>query len=341
MATAVTACGAYGRFTEQRTGDSMARSMSFHSLLCLYLLAAGAVSLGMARPADAAKLHFGTSEYLEKIQDTQVTGQNNEKLYLGYKYSHYAFIAPYRMTDDGYILGIEGQNRYYTLTPELRDRLQAQGLLPKPLPPYEIGWIHWVFGHLAWIVLGIIALSWLASARRSKKAAAAVPLVQEGLAHHQAGRLDEAIGSYDKAIAVRPLPDALFLRADAHLAKGEPLKAVADYSMIIKAQSKNADALFRRAGVLAGLQRHDEALADLNRVAKIEKKNPDVLLARGEVQAAKGADQRALADFDAALAANAERADILSARASVYERLGDSAKAAADRAAASRISERQ
>lgn len=291
--------------------------------------------------AEAAKLSFGTSETLEKIQDTQITGQNNEKLYLGYKFSHHSFIAPYMMTDDGYILGVEGQNRYYKLTPELRDRFQAQGLLPKPLPDYEIGWFHWVFGHLLWIVAGFIGLSIYLGARKSKKAAAAVPLLEEGAAHHQAGRFDEAIESYGKSIAIAPLADTLFLRADAHRAKGDALKAIADYSMILKQEAKNASALFQRASVFYGLNRNDEALADLNRVAVIDKKNPDVLAARGEVQAAKGADALALADFTAALAVAAERGDILAKRAAAYERLGDMEKAAADHAAAALIAEAQ
>lgn len=300
---------------------------------CLWFTGAG--------PAHAAKLSFGTSETLEKIEDTRITGQNNEKLYLGYKFSHHSFVAPYWMTDDGYILGVEGQNRYYTLTPELRDRFQSQGLLPKPLPPYEIAWYHWLFGHLLWIVLGLMGIAWIASAWRSKKAAAAVPLLQEGYAHHGAGRLDEALASYTSSIAIRPLPDALFLRADVWRAKGEPLKAVADYSLILKQDAKNGAALFRRAAVFAELQRNDEALSDLNRTAKIDKNNPDVLAARGDVQVAKGADALALADFTAALAASGERPDILTKRATLYERLGDMEKAAADHAAAIRIAEAQ
>jgi hypothetical protein len=62
-----------------------------------------------ATPAQAAKVYFGTQEYLRNIQDVEAKGPKGEALYLGHKYSFLSFILPYRMTDDGYILGVRGE----------------------------------------------------------------------------------------------------------------------------------------------------------------------------------------------------------------------------------------
>jgi hypothetical protein len=58
------------------------------------LLALVSVTAALATPAAAARVRFGTQEYLQKIQDVDVKGPNGEALYLGYKYSHHSFIAP-------------------------------------------------------------------------------------------------------------------------------------------------------------------------------------------------------------------------------------------------------
>src|ERR1700693_4190477 len=67
------------------------------------------VALGVT-PARAA-LCFGTQEYLRPIQDVAITGQNGEALYLGYKYSFHCLIAPYSVSDDGYILGVKNESK--------------------------------------------------------------------------------------------------------------------------------------------------------------------------------------------------------------------------------------
>src|SRR5690349_20834557 len=88
-------------------------------------------SAALSSPALAGKILFGTEEYLRKIEDTAIKGRNGEALYLGHKISYHAFIGPYRVTDDGYILGVVGESkRYYPLDAALIEKLQAQKLLP-------------------------------------------------------------------------------------------------------------------------------------------------------------------------------------------------------------------
>ena len=78
-----------------------------------------------AAPAQAAKLHFGTQEYLRQIQDVEVKGPKGEALYLGHKYSFHSFILPYRMTDDGYVLGVRGEQSYFRLNDANIKSMQA------------------------------------------------------------------------------------------------------------------------------------------------------------------------------------------------------------------------
>ena len=89
------------------------------------LIALTAVSVLDAAPAQAAKLHFGTQEYLRQIQDVEVKGPKGEALYLGHKYSFHSFILPYRMTDDGYVLGVRGEQSFFRLNDANIKSMQA------------------------------------------------------------------------------------------------------------------------------------------------------------------------------------------------------------------------
>ena len=101
-------------------------------------------------PATAAKRMFGADEHLVALQDIDLKGPKGEALYLGHKYAYHAFILPYRVTDDGYVLGIKGERSYFKLDEARIKSLQAGGQLPTPLPPYELSWTTLAFGHMLW-----------------------------------------------------------------------------------------------------------------------------------------------------------------------------------------------
>jgi hypothetical protein len=140
------------RFTRSSWGGMLVRS----AMLAVAVVCA---STSLASPALAAKLRFGPIEYLTKIQDTDIKSPKGETLYLGYLYTHHSFIMPYHMTDDGYVLGVTGEKGYYPLESDLLKRLQAQKLLPDPLPAYSVSWIDYVFGYILWFTLGGIAIA--------------------------------------------------------------------------------------------------------------------------------------------------------------------------------------
>ena len=99
-------------------------------------------------PAHAAKIYFGTQDYLRPIQDVAIKGPNGEELYLGNKYSFHSFVMPYSLSDDGYILGVKGRNAIFLLDKTKIERFQASGPLPTPLPAYELSALDYVMGHL-------------------------------------------------------------------------------------------------------------------------------------------------------------------------------------------------
>ena len=167
-----------------------------------------------ATPAQAAKVYFGTQEYLRRIQDVEVTGPKGEALYLGHKYSFHSFILPYRMTDDGYILGIRGEQSYFRIDNANIKSMQARGQLPSPLPPYQLSVLDYAMGHGAWIalavIIGLIPLTMLSKRRRKR----ALPHFEDGIARHQSGDLNGAVESYRKAVEIDPkFAAALHFRA--------------------------------------------------------------------------------------------------------------------------------
>jgi tetratricopeptide (TPR) repeat protein len=275
-----------------------------------------------ATPAHAGKIMFGTSEHLEKIQDVAIKGQNGEALYLGYKFSHHSFVAPYMLTDDGYILGVVGQNRFYKLDAAAIENFQARGLLPKPLPPYEISFVDYLFGNLLWIVLAFIGVGAYFTRLKSKKQQATIPIANEGLEHERNGDWDGAIAKYTKALDIHPkFAEVLCRRANAYNSKHDFDRAIADYSKAISAEPKNVMALLGRATVLEAKQLGALAISDYTRAIKISKAG-FAYFARGLAQMNSGDVAAAIKDFTSAIGKEPKFAAAYYNRAVAYERTG-------------------
>ena len=94
-------------------------------------------------------MYFGTEEHLRPIQDVSIKGQNGEALYLAFKYSFHNFILSYSVSDEGYVLGVKGDDtRYYRLDKAQIERFQASGQLPSPLPSYQLSTSDYVKGYM-------------------------------------------------------------------------------------------------------------------------------------------------------------------------------------------------
>ena len=294
-------------------------------------------ALGFGAPAYAAKLQFGTQDYLEKLQEVDVQGPNGEKLYLAHKYSFVSFIAPYRLIDGGYVLAVEGEKRYVQLEEGLIEALQARGQLPIPLPPYEIGPADYAMGHALWIMVAVMMSFVIIGMFRRKRRKKAVPLFRAGFALHEQGKIDEAIAEYTKALAVDPkFADAQMLRARAYEQRGDCERALADYSRLVKSHPKSDQPLIARSLVFAKKGLFEQAISDQARAIKLSK-SPLAYFHRGTAFSAKGDDTRAIEDFTAALTRAPNFVDARRSRAVAHARAGRSEQAQEDLAILSNL----
>jgi protein O-GlcNAc transferase len=174
-----------------------------------------------------------------------------------------------------------------------------------------------------------------ATAKSSQPSRAAI--VEEGLAHHRAGRLERASALYRQALTAKPNdPDALYLFGVLRLQEGDPAEAVewigkaiplrpnqaemhcnlavalaslgrfaeavAAYGQAIAMRPDYVDAFNNRGNALCELNRHWDALGDYDRALAIRFDDADALNNRGNALSALDRDVEALASYDRALA---------------------------------------
>jgi tetratricopeptide (TPR) repeat protein len=313
--------------------------VSFKALAASIALIA-VVVLGAA-PAQAAKLYFGTQEYLRQIQDVEVTGPKGEPLYLGHKYSFHSFILPYRMTDDGYILGVRGQQSYFRLEEANIKAMQARGQLPTPLPPYQLSLVDYAMGYGLWIaiavIIGLIPLSMMSKRRRKR----ALPHFEDGMARHQSGDFPGAAESYGKAIEIDPkFAEAFYFRGNAYAALNDPKGAISEYTKAIRIEPKFADALLNRGLTMRETGNFDGAISDFSRVIKLNKKDANALYQRALCYLGKNDFRRAIADLTKVIDAAPDFAEAYRQRALAYNKSGDATRAQADEVTAADIAAR-
>lgn len=127
-----------------------------------------------ATPAFAGKLLFGDRETIHKIQDISYQGSSGERYYLGYKTTMKMIFAGVYLSDDGYVLGINGSHeKYIPLDAEKISSLQSAGLLPDPMPGYTVGLLDYAFGYSLWILIIVSGLYyWIKSLFRKREVVA-------------------------------------------------------------------------------------------------------------------------------------------------------------------------
>ena len=303
----------------------------------------GVVAAGVA-PAHAAKIYFGTQEHLRPIQDVAIKGPQGEALYLGFKYSFRSFIAPYSLTDDGYILGVKGRDSYLPLDAAKIRQFQSAGLLPSPLPPYRLAWPDYVIGYLLWEIGAVLLVMVIVARRRQRRRQRAETYFNAAVDQSQEGEVDLAIASYTKAFETDPkFALALVNRGVLRAQRGEFDPAIADFTKAMKLGpkdisalaylnrgnayrskadfrhaitdlsqavmlSKSAEAYFSRANAFATVGDQARAIVDYTRVLELAPNAAIVYQARGRAYAAQGDDAAAQDDYDRAAALAAESA---------------------------------
>lgn len=105
----------------------------------------------MAAPAHAGRYNFGTDERLYAYAKTGMTHEN-KPVALCYKTSTYNLFAPIYTTDEKVLCHVESKLYWPLPTGEKLAKLQAAGLMPKPLPEYERPVFDYLMGYILWIV---------------------------------------------------------------------------------------------------------------------------------------------------------------------------------------------
>jgi tetratricopeptide (TPR) repeat protein len=142
------------------------------------------------------------------------------------------------------------------------------------------------------------------------RAAGAVPPAQSSMVAHEAqllsrlGRLPEAIGALDRAIALRPEARLFFDRARLHEKAGSLDAATRDYGDAIKHWPEWSAAWAARAALWLARGMMSDALADAEQAVRLAPKDAAALLVRGEVRLNANDPRGAHADFSAAVDAN-------------------------------------
>jgi tetratricopeptide (TPR) repeat protein len=91
-------------------------------------------------------------------------------------------------------------------------------------------------------------------------------LFAEGLALHQAGRLDDAERIYNRILAIRPDHfDSQHLLGVIFYQRGDPAQAVGRINLALKRSPNNVQALNNRGNALSALKQFKEALASYDR----------------------------------------------------------------------------
>ena len=165
----------------------------------------------------------------------------------------------------------------------------------------------------------------------------AVALNNRGYALQELKRPDEALASYDKALALKPdYAEALNNRGNALQEQKRPDQALASYDKALALKPDFAVALNNRGNALQELKRPDQALASYDKALALKPDYADALNSRGNaLQELKRPDE-ALASYDKALALKPDYAEALNSRGIALQELKrpDEALASYDKALA-------
>jgi tetratricopeptide (TPR) repeat protein len=123
-----------------------------------------------------------------------------------------------------------------------------------------------------------------------------------GTAFGKAGKLNEALADFDKAIQINPgFYQAYANRALIHRRKNQDDRALADYNQAIQLNQSYDVAYIGRGNIYRQRKQLDAALADFNRAIELDTADPRAFHNRGLVYQAMGQQQLAIQDFSTAI----------------------------------------
>ena len=166
-----------------RRGDARKKGDD-HMKLVLAVAAIAAAFLAMAPAAEARGVgRFGEEDNFNKVQTLSLPAELANALppewakgieLDTHTITHW-FGAGAWLEDKGFAITVPGTDDYWQLTDEMTTELQGAGILPSPMPKYEIPIMDYVFGYSLWIVLAVVALFYGGKALLFKKKPEPVP----------------------------------------------------------------------------------------------------------------------------------------------------------------------
>lgn len=197
------------------------------------------------------------------------------------------------------------------MTQEAR-QLIGTGTVKKPLPPSQGG----VRGGQAAV---------------QDKANQSVQICNRGLLQMQAGKLDDAVESFEKAMKINPAdPRAPMLRGVASARRGKHDEALRFYEQALSIDPASVEAYQSRGISLMKLNRLPLALEDFNKVISLNPKFEEGYVKRGLVHGRLGAFEESIEDNTKAIALNPSNHLTYNNRAAGYTALGKREEAAKD-----------
>ncbi len=144
-----------------------------------------------------------------------------------------------------------------------------------------------------------------------------------GRAYLHQGKIEEAIGALNQAVALAPNDaNALAGRGDMWLAVNRFQDAIVDYDQALKLDPQHGRAYAGRGIARAFLGRDNEALDDLNQALRLDPTNSRAYSHRGALWAQLGHNQEALTDYREILKQNPKNAWAFKDLGGVLSRLG-------------------
>ncbi|HTT85234.1 MAG TPA: tetratricopeptide repeat-containing glycosyltransferase family protein [Rhizomicrobium sp.] len=172
---------------------------------------------------------------------------------------------------------------------------------------------------------------------RPNQSEQAVALFAKAVQHHSAGRLTDALASYEAAIRLDPkLAAAHGNRGVVLKSFGRPEEALASFGRALKLQPGDANTWYNQGTTLALLNRLDDAVRSYDRAIRLKPDHAEAYANRGNVLTALGRPADAVHSYDKAVALKPDFALAWHNRGTALEQLDRIAEALAsfDRAIA-------
>lgn len=148
----------------------------------------------------------------------------------------------------------------------------------------------------------VIALTAAWIYRRQVDPINALESFDAGERHFRAARYQQAISSFEHAIALRPdYADAYLMRGRTNAAMNRPLVAIPDFTKCIEMRPNDPAALLDRGSAQLTLHSYAEALADFSKAIQLDQNLDTAYNLRGTTLRDMGDTDKALADFDHAV----------------------------------------